>query len=162
MNKHTYLTAGARAESVTVANPAARTATAWSNPSMNRTPMGIESIAGFPMSNTRKKNQSVPLWAWKVVVQFFNGPQVENETYLSKSRIVRRNHVWWEGNKYMKHLRGWSRRKCKVSLIRDSFGNNFEMIHLRDWVNFRDLMMKKKLTSKIVDYHVGWTHVNEA
>ena len=62
----------------------------------------------------------------------------------------------------MTHLRGWSRRKCKVSLIRDSFGNNFEMIHLRDWVNFRDLTTRKELTSKIVDYHVDRMHMNEA
>ena len=56
-------TAGAREDRETVPKPAARTAVAWSKPMMNRTPMGMELIAGLPMSSTRKKNQSVALSA---------------------------------------------------------------------------------------------------
>lgn len=61
VRKLTYFTAGARAESETVPNPAALTAIACKSPMMNLTPSGIESIAGFPMSRTIKKNQSVKL-----------------------------------------------------------------------------------------------------
>ena len=57
----TYLTAGARLARETAAKPAARTAAACSKPMINLIPSGIESTAGLPMSNTRKKNQSVPL-----------------------------------------------------------------------------------------------------
>lgn len=57
----THLTAGARADRAMVPKPAARTAVACSRPMMNRTPRGMEEIAGVPMSSTKKKNQSVAL-----------------------------------------------------------------------------------------------------
>lgn len=56
-----YFTEGESVDSVTVPKPAARTATAWSSPSMNRMPRGRESMAGLPRSSTRKQNQSVQL-----------------------------------------------------------------------------------------------------
>jgi len=60
-DKTTCLTAGARAEMVTIAKPAARTAVAWNSPSTTRTPAGIESITELPRSRIRKKTQSVVL-----------------------------------------------------------------------------------------------------
>lgn len=58
---NTYFTAGARAASATVPNPAARTAVACKKPMMTRTPTGISAMAGLPISKTKKKNQSVTL-----------------------------------------------------------------------------------------------------
>lgn len=60
-NDATHLTAGARADKVTVAKPAERTAVACSRPMMHRVPMDMSLIAGFPRSSTTKKNQSVRL-----------------------------------------------------------------------------------------------------
>ena len=57
----TYCTAGANVESGIVPNPAARTAFACKNPMAKRTPSGMASKVGLPMSNTKKKNQSVKL-----------------------------------------------------------------------------------------------------
>jgi hypothetical protein len=57
----THLTAGAKAERLTIEKPAARTAVACSSPSMIRTPTGIDSMVWLPISRRRKKNQSVPL-----------------------------------------------------------------------------------------------------
>jgi hypothetical protein len=57
----THLTAGAKAERLTIAKPAARTAVACNNPSMTRTPTGIDSMVLLPISRRRKKNQSVVL-----------------------------------------------------------------------------------------------------
>lgn len=72
------LTAGARAAKGTIENPAARTAMACISPAKTRTLSGISSITGFPISKTQKKNQSV---------------------MVSNNTMVRRNHVWWDGNR---------------------------------------------------------------
>ena len=55
------LTAGAKADKETVANPAARTAHACRRPMITRMPAGMLVTAGLPMSRTKKKNQSVTL-----------------------------------------------------------------------------------------------------
>ena len=90
----TYLTAGARAERLTIAKPAARTAVACNSPSMIRTPTGIESMAGLPISRRRKKIQSVAL---RDEVQSC----VEDCTnaHFKIISTVRRNQVWCDGKR---------------------------------------------------------------
>jgi hypothetical protein len=57
----TDLTAGAITERVMVTNPADLTAVACNNPIAILVPAGTFLISGFPISSTRKKNQSVQL-----------------------------------------------------------------------------------------------------
>lgn len=40
--------------------------------------------------------------------------------YVRLITTVKRYQVWWDGNKYKKQRRGWSRRNCNVSYKRDS------------------------------------------
>lgn len=61
VSRTTYLTAGARAERLTIPKPAARTAVAWKRPSITRTPAGIAPMTGLPRSRIRKESQSVVL-----------------------------------------------------------------------------------------------------
>ena len=75
VDKATCLTAGARAERLTIAKPAARTAVAWKSPSMTRTPAGINPITGLPKSRIRKKNQSVVLE--DNILTYFGGKSVD-------------------------------------------------------------------------------------
>lgn len=92
--RETHLTAGARAAKGTIENPAARTAMACISPAKTRTLSGISSITGFPISKTKKKNQSVMLKNR----EHEHGGAI-NYTYVSNNTMVRRNHVWWDGNR---------------------------------------------------------------
>ena len=73
LDSETYFTAGAKADSATVLNPAARTAVACKKPKRTRIPVGISWTAGLPRSSTKKKNQSVT---------------------VRERTTVRRNQVW--------------------------------------------------------------------
>jgi len=57
----TDLTPAARPATLTAEKPEERTAVACSNPTGNLVPMGIASTMGFPISKTKKKNQSTRL-----------------------------------------------------------------------------------------------------
>ena len=54
-------TAGARAAKFTIPNPAPLTAIPCMRPSKIRVPTGIDSMAGLPMSRTKKQTQSIHL-----------------------------------------------------------------------------------------------------
>lgn len=96
MMTYRTFTAGASSEIVTVANPAALTANACSNPIATLVPSLIDSIAGVPMSSTRKNSQSVELWA---PCQCSQNVRLIRGTDFSTTTIRRRNHVWCEGNR---------------------------------------------------------------
>jgi hypothetical protein len=88
MSCSTHWTAGASAERLTIAKPAARTAEAWNNPSMTRTPTGMDSMAWLPRSRTRKQTQSVVLQ-----VQIQSWVEDHAKSHFRMIRIVRRNQV---------------------------------------------------------------------
>ena len=84
----THLTAGARAERLTIAKPAARTAVACNIPSMIRTPTGIDAMASLPISRRRKKNQSVMLQN-----KFSHAVDGCKKSHFKMINTVRRNQV---------------------------------------------------------------------